>query len=98
MSQYDWTGLHQFLASTPEQGLRKMLVDPKSFTDVYFNLMLKVVRACNEAQFAEHGEKSDYPKVKMGPSDVKIKETFWVRLTEVCKSRGLLNPSQKTAA
>ena len=98
MSQYDYAGLYQFLLHTPEQGLRKMLVDQKSFTDVHFNLMLKVVRGCTEADFCTHAEKSDYPKIKMGASEQKIKEKFWSDLTTLCSSRGLLGPAQKAAA
>ncbi len=98
MSQYDYAGLYQFLLHTPEQGLRKMLVDPKSFTDVHFSLMLKVVRACSEPDFCAHAEKSDFPKIKMGPSEQKIKEKFWVDLTALCSGRGLLGPAQKAAA
>lgn len=98
MSQYDYAGLHQFLLHTPEQGLRKMLVDQKSFTDVHFNLMLKIVRGCSEADFSLHAEKGDFPKVKMGPAETKIKEKFWGDLTTVCNTRGLLSPAQKAAA
>lgn len=98
MSQYDFAGLYQFLLHTPEQGLRKMLVDQKTFTDVHFNLMLKVVRGCPEAEFCTHAEKTDFPKVKMGPAEQKIKEKFWGDLLNVCNSRGLLAPAQKQAA
>lgn len=98
MSEYDLPGLYQFLAHTPEQGLRKMLIDGKTFSDSHFNLMLKIVRGCDESQFATHCEKGDYPKVKMGPADIKIREKFWADLIQVCKSRGLLNPAQKVAA
>lgn len=97
MSQYDYAGLYQFLLHTPEQGLRKMLVDQKTFTDAHFNLMLKVVRGCPEAEFCTHAEKGDYPKVKMGPAEQKIKEKFWGDLFNVCNSRGLLAPAQKAA-
>lgn len=98
MSSFDIPSLYEFLAHTPEQGLRKMLVDPKSFTDVHFNLMLKIVRNCDVTHFSEHVEKSDFPKIKMGAAEIKIKEKFWADLFAVCQSRGLLNPAQKTAA
>lgn len=98
MSQYDFAGLYQFLLHTPEQGLRKILVDQKSFTDVHFNLMLKVVRGCPEAEFCAHAEKQDFPKVKMNANDQKLKEKFWNDLFTVCKARGLLAPAQKQAA
>ncbi len=98
MSQYDYAGLYQFLLHTPEQGLRKMLVDQKSFTDSHFNLMLKVVRGCSETDFCAHAENADFPKVKMGPAETKIKENFWKDLTTICSGRGILGPAQKTAA
>ncbi len=93
MSQYDVAGLFQFLSQTPEQGLRKMLVDNKPFTEPHFNLLLKVVRAGAEAQFCEHFEKKDFPKVKMGPAEQKIKDKFWDDCITACQSRGILQPS-----
>ena len=100
MSQYDSPGLYEFLHQTPEQGLRKMLVDNKSFTEPHFNLMIKILRACNQTQFTEHFEKSDFPKIKMGPAELKLKEKFWADCVVIWKSRGLLNPGlpQKAAA
>src|SRR4051812_29094748 len=99
MSQYDMPGLYEFLTQTPEQGLRKMFVDNKTFTEPHFNLMMKVVRACNGDQFSGHFEKCDFPKIKMGPAEQKIKEKFWADCVTVWKSRGLLNPGlpQKAA-
>ena len=90
MSQYDASGLFQFLAHTPEQGLRKMLVDQKPMTDAHFNLMLKVVRAGDEKLFVEHFEKKDFPKVKFGPAEMKVKDKFWDDLIKTCESRGIL--------
>jgi hypothetical protein len=98
MSQYDASGLFQFLSQTPEQGLRKMLVDNKPFTDTHFNLMLKVVRAGGEVQFCEHFEKADFPKVKFGPAEQKIKDKFWQDCITACESRGLLQPAMAKAA
>jgi hypothetical protein len=98
MSQYDYAGLYQFLQQTPEQGLRKMLIDQKTFTDAHFNLMIKVIRGCQESDFCSHAEKTDFPKIKMGPAEQKIKEKFWTDLTTVCQSRGILSPAQKAAA
>lgn len=98
MNQYDLPGLYEFLAHTPEQGLRKMLIDGKSFTEVHFNLMIKVVRAGDEAKFCGHAEKADFPKIKMGPAELKIKEGFWQSLESICKNRGLLTPVKKAAA
>lgn len=98
MSQYDVASVYQFLLHTPEQGLRKMLVDNKPFSDVHFNLMLKIIRGCDEAAFTQHFEKCDFPKVKMGPAEMKIKEKFWADCVSCLNSRGLLSPAQKAAA
>ncbi len=96
--QYDVPNLYNFLLHTPESGLRKMLVDNKPMTEPHFNLMLKVVRACNEAQFTEHFEKQDFPKIKMGPADQKIKEKFWADCMTTWNNRGLLTPAVATKA
>ena len=98
MSQYDVPNLYNFLHQTPEAGLRKMLVDNKPFSEVHFNLMMKMVRACNETQFTEHFEKQDFPKVKMGPGDIKIKEKFWNDCMQTWNNRGLLTPAVATKA
>ena len=98
MSQYDVPGLFSFLLHTPESGLRKMLVDNKPFTEAHFNLMLKVVRGCSEAQFTEHFEKQDFPKIKFGPNDQKIREKFWADAMAVWNNRGLLTPAVATRA
>lgn len=99
MSQkYDVPNLYNFLTQTPETGLRKILVDNKPFTEAHFNLMLKVVRGCNEAQFTEHFDKQDFPKVKMNASDVKIKEKFWSDAIATWNNRGLLTPAVPTRA
>lgn len=98
MSQYDIPGLYQFLLHTPEQGLRKMLVDNKPMSDVHFSLLMKIVKTCNEESFSQHFEKTDFPKVKMGPAEMKLKEKFWGDCVACFNSRGLLTPAQKAAA
>lgn len=98
MSQYDLPALHEFLLHTPEQGLRKMLVDQKPFTEVHFNLLMKIVKNCPVEQFAGHFDKADFPKIKMGPAEQKIKEKFWQDCVACFNSRGLLSPAQKAAA
>ncbi|MBX2988653.1 MAG: hypothetical protein KF802_12220 [Bdellovibrionaceae bacterium] len=99
MSQYDVPGLYQFLLHTPEQGLRKMLVDNKPMSEAHFNLLMKVVKTCDEAAFCQHFEKTDFPKVKMGPAETKLKEKFWADCVNCFNSRGLLGPAiQKPAA
>jgi hypothetical protein len=97
MSQYDLKSLYEFIIQTPEQGLRKVLVDGKTMTDVHCNLLLKIARACSEADFSGHFEKKDYPKIKYGPAEMKIKEKFWDDCTTVLTARGLLAPASKAA-
>lgn len=98
MSQYDYFGLYEFLTNTPESGLRKILIDQKSFPETHFNLMIKILRSVNAEQFSKHCESNDFPKIKMGPSDIKVKDKFWGDLINTCNQRGLLNPAQKSAA
>jgi hypothetical protein len=93
MSQYDLVSLFDFLQHTPEQGLRKMFVDGKPMTDVHLNLLLKIVRNCKQEEFAKHFEAEDFPKIKMGPADYKIKEKFWKDCVESFNSRNLLSPA-----
>lgn len=98
MSQYDVPNLYNFLHQTPEAGLRKMLVDNKPFSEVHFNMMMKVVRACNESQFTEHFEKQDFPKCKFSANEIKLKEKFWSDAMTCWNSRGLLTPAVATKA
>lgn len=100
MNTYDMSALHDFLTQTPEQGLRKMLVDPKNFTEVHFNMLIKIVRGSSREQFAEFSDKNDFPKLKFSANEVKLKESFWSVCIKICDSRGLLSPStpQKAAA
>jgi hypothetical protein len=98
MSQYDTAGLFEFLAHTPEQGLRKMLVDQKTFTDTHFNMLLKIVRAGDVNAFTEHFEKKDFPKVKFGPAETKIKDKFWDDCIKATEAKGILQPGVATKA
>lgn len=98
MSQYDTQGLYEFLLHTPEGGLRKMLVDRNKVTDVHFNLLIKIVRACSLEQFAEHFGKQDFPKIRLGPAESKIKEKFWGDCTTLLIERGILQPATAKAA
>lgn len=100
MSQgkYDVPNLYNFLTQTPEAGLRKMLVDNKPFSEVHFNLMMKVVRASSESQFTEYFEKQEFPKIKFNPNETKLKEKFWPEAMSTWDNRGLLTPAVATKA
>ena len=91
MSQVDFAGLYEYLQHTPEQGLRKMLIDNKPMTESHLHLLLKIVRGCNVTDFAKHAEQTDFPKLKMSPAEMNIKEKFWSDCFRTFTSRGILN-------
>lgn len=91
---YDFNGLYQFLHQTPEQGLRKMLVDPKGFSEVHFNLLIKTVRACQEPEFVDHASKETFPKLRFSPAEMKLKDTFWKECIKACTGRGILSETK----
>jgi hypothetical protein len=94
MSQYDLDSLFDFLLHTPEQGLRKVLVDGKPMSEVHLNLLLKVVRSCKQpSEFSDYFDKQEFPKLKYGPAEQKIKEQFWKDCIQSFTVRGLLNPA-----
>lgn len=97
-SGYDLPGLFQFLTQTPEQGLRKMLVDGKPMTDVHFSMMLKILRAGGESDFCGYADQKSFPKIKFSPNELKLKDKFWDDCFVTFQSRGVLNPAATTAA
>lgn len=98
MSLYDTSSLYDFLTNTPENGLRKMLVDKTRVTDVHCNLLVKIARGCSQDQFGEHFSKQDFPKIRLSPAETKIKEKFWADCTAIMLERGLLQPATNKAA
>lgn len=97
-SQYDLSGLYEFLSQTPEQGLRKMVVDGKPMTDVHFSMLLKVLRSGGQNEFCEHADKKDFPKIKFSPAETKLKDKFWDDCFTTFKNRGFLNQAVPTKA
>lgn len=97
MNQYDIDGLYEFLSSTPEKGLRNMLVDA-SFTEPHFNILMKVVRVCNSSQFAIAFEGKQFPKIRFNDKEERLKETFWSTSEKCFLDRGILFPANKKAA
>lgn len=95
-SNDELTGLYQFLKSTGEGPLRKMLVEGK-MTDTHMNLLLKVVRGCDESQFVEHFNNETFPKVKMNAGEMAIKELFWAPCRAAFTKVGLIQPVKAAA-
>ncbi|MFZ3228596.1 MAG: hypothetical protein WA160_00200 [Pseudobdellovibrio sp.] len=96
-SNYDANLVYQFLINTPESALRKMLID-KSFTQVHFNMLVKVFRNATEPQFCDHFYNSTFPKAKYNGPEITLKEFFWNDCVKALNSHGLLSPAQKIAA
>lgn len=97
MDQFDTEGLYQFLTETPEKGLRKMLVD-SSYTEMHFNILLKVVRSCDQAEFCKHFETSGFPKMRFNDKELKLKEKFWKDSQTCFLQRGILSTVKKVIA
>lgn len=97
MDQYDTEGLYQFLMETPEKGLRKMLVDA-SYTEMHFNILMKVVRSCDQQQFAQIFETGGFPKMRFNDKELKIKEKFWKDSLSCFLQRGILSTVKKVIA
>lgn len=93
MSQYDLDSVYQFLTSTPEKGLRGMLIDSQ-FTEPHFNTLMKIVRASTLQQFDDWFTKKDFPKVRFNDKESKIKSKFWKDCEACLNARGLLAPAQ----
>ncbi len=89
-------GVHSLLNSTPESGLRKMLVGGE-LTEVHLRLLLKVAKGPSEADFIAAFNDEKLPSMRYSPAETKIKEHFW----KVCKSKlssiGLLSLGAKAA-
>lgn len=96
-TNYDANLVYQFLTQTPESALRKMLVD-KTFTDMHFTMLMKIVRSSDENKFCDHFYNSTYPKAKFNSTEINSKETFWNDCVKALDSHGLLSPAQKVAA
>lgn len=97
MDQYDTEGLHQFLMETPEKGLRKMLVDA-TYTEMHFNILMKVVRSCDTQQFSKMFETGEFPKMRFNDKELKIKEKFWKDSQNCFLQRGILSTVKKVIA
>lgn len=91
MNTNEVNSVYEFLLHTPEDGVRRMLLDPSDFGDGYVRMALKIVRACGADEFAGHFEQGDFPRIKMGPADIKIRDSFWPQFKSTLEKRGLLS-------
>ncbi len=93
---FDISNLYQFLTQTPENGLKKMLVDGKPMTETHFNIMMKIVKHGGEADFIKFCESGTLPPVRLNPKEQVLKETFWNDCLKTFGARGLLQPGGVT--
>jgi hypothetical protein len=96
-TNYDANLIYQFLTQTPEKALKQMLVD-KSFSEMHFTMLMKIIRSTDENKFCDHFYNSSYPKAKFNANEINCKETFWNVCVKALDSHGLLSPAQKVAA
>lgn len=97
MDQYDTEGLYQFLSETPEKGLRKMLID-SAYTEMHFNILMKVVRSCDQAEFSRIFLAGEFPKMRFSDKELKLKEKFWKDSQNCFLQRGILSTVKKVVA
>ncbi len=97
-SHDDMVGLIDYLKSTPEGALRKMLVSGK-LTDAHFRLLMKLAKNSSEADFINAFEKEEIPKMKLSLTEHQIRETFWGPCKAAFMATGLLgqNPEKQAA-
>lgn len=94
MERYDTESLHQFLMETPEKALRKMLIDA-TYTEMHFNILMKVVRTSDVNQFTAHFESSGFPKMRFNDKELKLKDNFWKDSQNCFLQRGILSKVKK---
>ncbi len=94
-SDSDLSSLYNFLKSTGEGNLRKMLVSG-AMTENHFRIMLKVVRAASESEFIQCANGGAWPKIKLTESERPAKEGLWNVALAACTNVGLIS-TQKAA-
>ncbi|NUM59515.1 MAG: hypothetical protein HUU56_12830 [Bdellovibrionaceae bacterium] len=97
MSQYDANEIFDFLSQTPEKGLRQLMLDPKKFTEVHFNMLLKIIRTTKKDSFVDFYNKNEFPKIKFNPNEVALKEGFWQACSQTLAAKGIISPVVKAA-
>jgi hypothetical protein len=91
-SDQDITSARDFIHSTPENSLRKMLVGGE-LTEVHFRLLMKLVKGSPVAEFITLFQTETLPKIRLSPAEIKIKEHFWPVCKKKLSAMGLLNLS-----
>lgn len=88
-SNEDILGVVQFVKSTPEGNLLKMLKD-KEMTDVHIRLLIKLAKNSKDDEFLKAFTEEVMPSMKLSNSEHGIKEKFWPICKKKLGSMGLL--------
>ena len=95
-SESELTSVYEFLRSTPEGSLKKMMVSGK-MSDAHFRILMKVARACPAPEFIQHANGNGFPRIKLSSQEMPLKETLWPIALEKCVELGLLSKAAKAA-
>jgi hypothetical protein len=94
-SESDISSVYDYLKDTPESALRKMMV-ANDFNENYFRVLMKIVRACSQAEFIQVMNSETIPKVRLTPGEVPLKEHVWPLAKKKLTTLGLLGPEMKS--
>lgn len=95
-SESDISSVRNFIASTSEGNLRKMLVGG-DMTDVHLRLLIKLAKGSSEADFINQFNNETFGQLKLGKAEKAINETFWPVCKKKLENVGLLNLTAKAA-
>src|SRR4051812_27320786 len=68
--------VYDFIKSTGEGNIRKMMAGPK-MTPAHIGLLMRLVRSCKAEEFVKYFEAGSFPKIKFSSAEDAIKEGFW---------------------
>jgi hypothetical protein len=101
-TQNDLLTVYEFIKSTGENNIRKIMTGPK-MTNHHVGVLLKVVRTSKPEEFAQFCETNTFPKMKFTNDEAKLKDTFWKTACDCFVQMGLATagsdaPAAKPAA
>jgi hypothetical protein len=95
-SDEDILGIVNFIKTTPEGNLIRMLKD-QEMTETHIRLLIKLAKNSKDEAFVKSFTDELVPNIKMNNNEHAIKEKFWVTAKRKLVSMGLITP-QKSAA
>ena len=84
----DLNTVYDFVKSTGEPNIRKMMTGPK-MTNAHVGLLLKVVRSTKAEEFVKCAETESFPKIKFNDQETAIRDGFWKVAFETFVQLGL---------